>query len=96
MVLEKRETVKAGSADAGTVWAGVRVGFASQVKRQLRKGARIAAGGWPTSPRKTVMGLEGEGGGDPSLLSFVGFWRLSKKAGPLFRAMVRNLQPLWE
>ena len=25
MVLEKRETVKAGSADAGTVWAGARV-----------------------------------------------------------------------
>jgi len=45
MVLEKRETVKAGSADAGTVWAAARVGFASQVKRQLRKGARIAAGG---------------------------------------------------
>ena len=45
MVPEKRETTKAGSADAGTVWAGARVGFASQVKRQLRKGARIAAGG---------------------------------------------------
>ena len=24
IVLEKRETVKAGSADAGTVWAGAR------------------------------------------------------------------------
>ena len=45
IVLEKRETVKAGSADAGTVWAGARWSFAKQVKRQLRKGARIAAGG---------------------------------------------------
>ena len=55
IVLEKRETVKAGSADAGTVWAGARWSFAKQVKRQLRKGARIAAGGRRTSPRKTVM-----------------------------------------
>ena len=55
IVLEKRETVKAGSADAGTVWAGARCSFAKQVKRQLRKGARIAAGGRRTSPRKTVM-----------------------------------------
>ena len=45
IVLEKRETVKAGSADEGTVWAGARLSFAKQVKRQLRKGARIAAGG---------------------------------------------------
>ena len=45
MVLEKRETVKAGSADAGTAWAGARWSFASQVKRQLRKEARIDAGG---------------------------------------------------
>ena len=45
IVLEKRETVKAGSADAGTVWAGARCSFAKQVKRQLSKGARIAAGG---------------------------------------------------
>jgi hypothetical protein len=57
MVLEKRETVKAGSADAGTVWAGARVGFASQVKRQLRKGARIAAGG--------VAYVPAEDGDDP-------------------------------
>lgn len=55
IVLEKRETVKAGSADAGTVWAGARWSFAKQVKRQLRKGARIAAGGRRRSPRKTVM-----------------------------------------
>ena len=45
IVLEKRETVKAGSADEETVWAGARWSFAKQVKRQLRKGARIAAGG---------------------------------------------------
>ena len=59
MVLEKRETVKAGSADAGTVWAGARVGFASQVKRQLHKGARIAAGGVAFVPAED--GDEGEG-----------------------------------
>jgi len=41
IVLEKRETVKAGSADEGTVWAGARLSFAKQVKRQLRKSARI-------------------------------------------------------
>ena len=45
MVLEKRETIKAGSKDEGTAWAWARCQFAQQLKRQLRKGARIAAGG---------------------------------------------------
>ena len=46
MVLDKRETIKAGSKDEGTAWAWARCQFAQQqLKRQLRKGARIAAGG---------------------------------------------------
>ena len=44
-VLEKRETIKSGSKDEGTTWAWVRCQFAQQLKRQFRKGARIAAGG---------------------------------------------------
>ena len=45
MVLEKRETVKAGSSDMETTWAGARLAFAEQLVRQLRKGRRIAGGG---------------------------------------------------
>jgi hypothetical protein len=44
MVLEKRETIKAGSKDEGATWAWARHQFAQQLKRQFRKGARIAAG----------------------------------------------------
>ena len=44
-VLEKRETIKSGSKDEGTTWAWARCQFAQQLKRQFRKGARIAAGG---------------------------------------------------
>ena len=45
MVLEKRETVKAGSADMDTTWALARKAFAMQLVRQLSKGRRIASGG---------------------------------------------------
>ena len=45
MVLEKRETIKSGSKDEGTTWAWARCQFAQQLKRQFRKGDRIAAGG---------------------------------------------------
>ena len=45
IVLEKCETIKSGSKDEGTTWAWARYQFAQQLKRQFRKGARIAAGG---------------------------------------------------
>jgi len=45
MVLEKRETTKSGSKDEGATWAWARCQFAQQLKRQFRKGARIAASG---------------------------------------------------
>jgi hypothetical protein len=43
--LEERETIKAGSKDEGATWAWARCQFAQQLKRQFRKGARIATGG---------------------------------------------------
>ena len=43
IVLEKCETIKSGSKDEGTTWAWARYQFAQQLKRQFRKGARIAA-----------------------------------------------------
>ena len=100
MVLEKRETVKAGSADAGTVWAAARVGFASQVKRQLRKGARIAAGGVAYAPAQRGVcdphGARGGRGGWCLVFCRVFGVFQKNKAGPLFRNIVRNLGPLWE
>ena len=45
MSLAKRETIKSGSSDQDTAWAVARLAFAQQLKRQMKKGQRIAAGG---------------------------------------------------
>ena len=58
VALEKREAVKSGSKDEGTTWAWARFQFAQQLKRQIRKGAHIAAGG-PTC-------VAAEDGDDPA------------------------------
>ena len=42
MVLEEREVIQSGSKNEGATWAWARC---SSRSRQLRKGARIAAGG---------------------------------------------------
>ena len=43
MSLAKRETIKSGSSDQDTAWAVARLAFAQQLKRQMKKGQRIAA-----------------------------------------------------
>jgi len=45
MKLGKTQMIKSGSSDEGSDWAGGRLGFASQVKRQLVKGLRIQGKG---------------------------------------------------
>jgi len=82
MVLEKRETIKAGSKDEGAAWAWARCQFAQQLKRQFCKGARIAAGqehapaSPPGAPRshgglRGPPGIRGgRGGGGGALVRF--------------------------
>ena len=90
MVLEKRGTIKSGSKNKGVL---ARCQFAQQLKRQLRKGACIAAGG-PTyahggirGPLGARWGRGGGGGAGFSTIQNFGLGRGAQEAIKLVRCL---------